>query len=61
MADGDPTLVNHGSFEVSGAALTTAVNALSAVHPILSGGAIYMIPIGFGQVQLLELKYDGAG
>jgi len=55
---GDPTLTNHGMFTISGAALKTAVDALTGINPVLSGGAIYLLPSGEGQINLVDIKYD---
>jgi len=61
MAVGDPTLTNHGIYNLSGSALKSAVDAISAVHPVLSGGAVYLLPVGYGQVQVIDIKYEGTG
>lgn len=56
MAAGDLVLSNHGSFSLTGAALKTAVDAISIDKKVLSGASVQIIPIGYGQVQLLELN-----
>ena len=53
MASGDVTLTNHGTFDVSGTALKTAVDSLSITKAI-SGAALYIIPINQGQVQVMQ-------
>ena len=58
MAVGDPTLTDHGMFKISGGTLKTAVDALTQIHPVASGGAIYLLPSGAGQINLIEVKYD---
>ena len=55
MAIGTCTLTNHGSFDISGTALKTAVDAI-----VLSGAAaqpavLHIIPVGGGRVQVLEV------
>ena len=55
---GDPTLTNHGIFTISAQELKTAVDALTGINPMLSGGAIYLIPAGQGQINLVDIKYD---
>jgi len=63
MADGDPTLYNHGVFSLSGAALKTAVDAISSTnfHPLVSGASLHFVPLGNGQCQLLQVEVEGAG
>lgn len=57
MAVGDLTLTNHGTFAVSGAALKTAVDAINITAvQFVSGARLHIIPIEFGQVQVLEVE-----
>ena len=51
MAQGDLTLVNHGTYNLSGGTLKTAADSLNIK---ISGGAIHLIPTGNGQVELIE-------
>lgn len=54
MAVGDVTLTNYGDFNVSGSALKTQVDGLNLdPESAQSGSAIYIIPIGNGQVTVL--------
>ncbi len=61
MASGDPIAVDHGVFTISDGTLVTAINGLSETHPLLSGGRLYLLPVGEGQINLIEIKYEGAG
>lgn len=62
MARGDPTLTNLGSFNVSGAALKTKIDAMADFHPLASGSSIHIIPTGVrGEVQLYRVDIEGAG
>ena len=58
MAVAKPTLTDYGVFQISGTALKTAVNALGPLNPVLSGSAIYLLPIGQGQINLITIVYD---
>lgn len=53
MAAGDITLTDHGVYAVSGAALKTAVDAITLLT-FASGANLYMIPIGGNQVAVLS-------
>ena len=55
MAVGDVTLTNFGDYNVSGSALKTQVDSLN-IDPLttISGSQIYIIPIGNGQVTVLQ-------
>ncbi len=57
MASGDVTLTNHGTFDVSGAALKTKVDSLNLIKT-LSGAAIYIVPVELGQVQVLQTAIE---
>lgn len=57
MAAGDPTLVNHGVFTISGEALKTAVDGISPFEP-LSGETLHFIPAGEGQINLLQIQIE---
>lgn len=61
MANGDPTLTNLGIFDVSGAALKTAVDAIAQFHPLTSGARLHFVPMGFGQLQLIRVDIEGTG
>ena len=61
MVSGDPTLINHGTFNVSGSELKTKIDGITEYHPVLSGAQLQLVPLGFGQVQLLEISVEGAG
>lgn len=49
------TMTNYGSYNVSGAALKTKLDTLTLVGDAASGAAVHIIPIGFGQVQLIKV------
>ncbi len=49
------TLTNHGTFDVSGAALKTAVDGLTIAGAAGSGAGLYFVSLGNGQVQVLEV------
>ena len=61
MASGDPTLTLHGVYDMSGAALQTAVDAITPYHPLLSGASIHFIPAGDGQCSLVSISVEGFG
>lgn len=56
MASGDPTLTDHGIYSISGAALKTAVDAITGVTLGHSGASLYFIPAGEGQINLLQVE-----
>lgn len=58
MAAGDPTLTDHGVFEISGAALKTKVDSLSpGLDGYQSGAGLHFIPVANGmRINLLEVK-----
>ena len=57
MASQDFSLVHHGIYDVSGAALVTAVGRVNIPFAaIASGAALYIVPAGAGQVAVLETE-----
>jgi len=52
------TLVNHGMYMVSGAALGTAVAGIGALTTgaAVSGAGLYFVYTGEGQINLLEVQ-----
>ena len=53
----DPTLTNYGVFTISGTELKTAVDAITGMQPVISGSALYLIPAGLGQINLIAINY----
>ena len=55
MVSGDLSLVDHGVFNVSGADMATAVGGIGPLVRIISGAALHFIPVGEGQINLLQV------
>ncbi len=53
MAPGDLTLINHGSYFISGAAIKTAVDGITLAQGV--GAFLHIIPLGEGRVQVIEI------
>lgn len=50
MAAGDLTLTHHGSYDISGAALFTTVNALNITpQQFISGARMFLVPTANGR------------
>lgn len=57
MATGDCTLTNYGTYDVSGAALKTAVDGVNLGSTDASGARLFLIPTASGQqVQVLKVS-----
>ena len=57
MTSGDFTLVHHGIYDVSGAALITAVSGVNIPFAaIVSGASLFIVSAGDGQVAVLETE-----
>jgi len=50
-----PVLINHGSFNASGAAIKTAVDGIVDFNPLLSGASLHFVGVG-PQIQLIEVR-----
>ena len=56
MAIGDYTLLNLGTYDVSGAALKTTVDTLNiTAAQFISGARVHIVPADFGQVQVIQI------
>jgi|TARA_Y100000310_G_scaffold81786_2_gene78381 hypothetical protein len=61
MAAGDFSLINHGTFALSGADIATAVGNVNIPHATISSGAgLYIIGNGLGDATVLEVNVAAA-
>ena len=60
MAMGDVTLTNKGTFDISGAALKTAVDSINSKVLGISGAGLFFVPTDPGQVQVLQVEVAAA-
>lgn len=50
------TSVNYGSHEISSAALLAAIDSVEISN--ISGGGLYLVPVGGGRVQVIGVSGD---
>ena len=56
MPAGDMTLTNHGVYDLSGAAIATAVGDINiTAGEFISGARVFIVPAGNGQAAVFEV------